>query len=172
MAADPRLSFTRGRDLVAVALVAAVAGFLLVLAGYSRLPPVPRLAGLVPALLGVGELLIGYGFRSRIRESADGRGAGRPPAGAVPGPARRPLPPLTAARALLAAKATSLAGSALLGLWVGLLAYVWPRSAQVLAAAADTSSAFIGAAGALVMVAGGLSLEHCLRAPDAGPPGR
>lgn len=170
MADDPRLTFTRGRDLVAVALVAAVAGYLLVLVGYSALPPLPRLAGLVPALLGVGEALVGHGFRARIRESADARRSATSVA-AVPGPVRRPLPPLTAARALMAAKATSLAGSALLGLWIGLLAYVWPRSAQVLAAAADTGSALIGVAGALVMIAGGLYLEHCLRAPESGRPG-
>ncbi|GAA2005685.1 DUF3180 domain-containing protein [Nakamurella flavida] len=162
--------FTRGRDLVAVVLVAAVVGFLLVLAGYSSLPPLPRLAGLVPALLGVGEAVVGHGFRARIQDSADRRPDGTPIG--APGPSRRPVPPLTAARALMAAKATSLAGSALLGLWVGLLAYVWPRSAQVLAAAADTPSALIGVAGALVMVGGGLYLEHCLRAPDAGRSGR
>lgn len=172
MAGDPGVTFTRGRDLVAVGLVAAVAGFLLVLAGYSTLPPLPRLAGLVPALLGVGEAIVGYGFRARIQESAGARRPDGSPTGAVAGPTRRPLPPLTAARALMAAKATSLAGSALLGLWVGLLAYVWPRSAQVLAAAADTPSALIGVAGALVMVGGGLYLEHCLRAPDTGRPGR
>ena len=47
---------------------------------------------------------------------------------------RKPVPPLTAARAVMAAKATSLAGAAVAGLWVGLLLYVLPSWSELAAA--------------------------------------
>lgn len=149
------LGFTRARDLLVVALVAAVAGFLVVRFSYSRIPALPRLAGSAAALLGVAEALFGLALRRRIVP-------GRDPVG---GPARPPVPPLLAARALLAGKATALAGAALAGLWVGLLGYVLPRSGQVDAARADLPTAVIGLVGAVVMTGGALVLEACCRTP-------
>jgi hypothetical protein len=52
------------------------------------------------------------------------------------------------------------------GAWVGLLAYVAPRSADLVAAADDTAAAALGVVGALVLVGGGLWLQHCCRTPD------
>jgi len=162
MSADRRLGFTRVRDLLAVGLLAAIAGYVLVRLNYGRMPVLPRLAGVVAALVGLAEAVAGWGLRSRIRAAAHPRRPDDPPA--------RPVPPLTAARAVLAAKATSLAGAAFAGLWLGLLAYVLPASDDVAAAGADTVTALIGLVGALVMVAGALFLEHCCRIP-AEPPG-
>ncbi len=145
------LGFTRARDLLVVALVAAVAGFLVVRFSYSRIPALPRLAGSAAALLGVAEALFGLALRRRIVP-------GRDPVGG-------PVPPLLAARALLAGKATALAGAALAGLWVGLLGYVLPRSGQVDAARADLPTAVIGLVGAALMTGGALVLEACCRTP-------
>jgi hypothetical protein len=75
------------------------------------------------------------------------------------------VPPFTAARAVMAAKATSLAGAAVAGLWIGLLLYVVPSWSTVAAAQADGISGIIGLVGALVMIGGALYLEHCCRAP-------
>ena len=152
---DSGLGFTRARDLLLVALVAAVAGALVVRFSYSRLPPLPRLGGLAAALLGIAEALFGLALRRRIV-------GGRGPAGTSDRP---PVPPLVAARALLAAKATALAGAAVAGLWVGLLVYVLPRSAEVEAAHADLPTAILGLVGAAVMVGGALVLESCCRTP-------
>lgn len=157
MSTDGRLGFTRARDLVLVGVVAAVAGFLLVSLSYSSIPQLPRLAGLPAAILGVALGLVGWAFRRRLRDAAT------PAVGREP---RRPLEPLTAARALMTAKASSLAGAAFGGLWVGMLIHVAPRSGQVAAAAADTLTAVIGLGGAAVLVAGALFLEHCCRTPD------
>lgn len=153
---DPayRMGPTRPRDLAAVALVAAIAGYLLVSLNYGRIPPLPRLAGLAAGALGVAEAIFGYGLRARIQAAGQPVRSYRPP-----------VPPLTAARAVMAAKATSLAGAAFGGLWLGLLGYVLPNTGIVLAARADAVTAAVGLTGAVVMMTGALYLEFCCRAP-------
>ena len=76
------------------------------------------------------------------------------------------MPPLTAARAVMTAKATALAGAALAGLWLGLLIYLIPSWSLLAAAQSDGVTGIIGLGGALVMVAGALYLERCCQAPD------
>lgn len=153
---DGRLGLTRWRDIAVVCLVAAVLGYLLVRLSYARIPPLPRLAGLLAALVGVGEAVAGLGLRRRIR----------PPEQTAGAPARRPVEPLTAARAVMVAKATALAGSALAGLWLGLLGYVLPSWSEFAAAQADGITGLVGLAGATVMVAGALFLERSCLVPD------
>lgn len=157
-----RLGPTRVRDLLVVGLVAAVIAFGLTWLNYSNIPALPRLAGLPAALIGIGESVAGYGLRARIRDSA------RPVAGRA---GRPPVPPLTAARALSVAKATALAGAAFTGLWLGFGAYVLPDAGTVTAAQNDTVAAVIGLVSALIMLAGGLFLEFCCRAPEDPPEG-
>lgn len=157
------MGLTRPRDLLVVAVVAALLGYLLVRLSYQRIPPLPRFAGVAAGLLGIGEAVAGYGIRSRIRQHPE---QGRRVAAHNNAPVRRAVPPLTAARAVMAAKATSLAGSAVAGLWLGLLLYVLPSWSQVVAAQSDGITAIIGLAGAAIMVGGALFLEYCCRAPD------
>ena len=140
----------RPRDLVLPALVAAVVVHLLVRLGYGSLPSFPLAAGLPFAVLGAAEAIGGTALRSRIR---DRTGA-------------RPVEPLIAARAVLVARASAQAGAIMTGAWVGLLVYVAPRSADIAAAADDTAAAALGVVGALVLVGGGLWLQHCCRTPD------
>ena len=73
------MGFTRPRDLLAVAVVAAVLAYVIVRLNYGRMPPLPRFAGLAAALVGIGEAVGGFGLRSRIRprERANRR-RGRP----------------------------------------------------------------------------------------------
>jgi hypothetical protein len=157
-----RMGPTRPRDLLAVVLVAAIAGYLLVRLNYSRFPPLPRFAGLAAAVLGVAEAIFGQGLRARIQaDRTAGRRSSRPP-----------VPPLTAARAVMAAKATALAGAALAGLWFGLLLYVLPKSGAVTAARSDTVTALLGLVCAVLMTAGALYLEFCCRAPQDPQDGR
>ena len=157
MADDSRIGFTRSRDLLVVAVIAAAVSYLLVRLNYQRIPPLPRFAGFAAAVLGIGEALFGFGLRSRIRPRERANAAG---------PTRQPVPPLTAARALMAAKATSLAGAAVAGLWIGLLLYVVPSWSTLDAARTDGITGVIGLVGAAVMIGGALYLEHCCRAPD------
>ena len=88
-------------------------------------------------------------------------------------PGTRPVQPLVAARAVLVARASALAGALMVGVWGGLLAYVAPRSGDIAAAAGDTVAAAVGVLGAVGLVAGALWLQHCCRTPDdptAGTP--
>ena len=140
----------RPRDLVVTALVVAVVVHLLVRLTYGSLPAFPLSAGLPLAVLGLAEVIGGSALRSRIRDRSGAR----------------PVPPLVAARAVLVARASALAGAVMTGVWAGLLAYVAPRSGDVAAAAGDTTAAALGVAGALVLVGGGLWLQHCCRTPD------
>jgi hypothetical protein len=140
----------RPRDLVVTALVVAVVVHLLVRLTYGSLPAFPLSAGLPLAVLGVAEAIGGSALRSRIRDRSGAR----------------PVQPLVAARAVLVARASALAGAVMTGVWAGLLAYVAPRSGDVAAAAGDTTAAALGVVGALVLVGGGLWLQHCCRTPD------
>lgn len=179
---DNRLGPTRARDLLAVAVIAAAAGYLLTRFNYNAIPRLPRFAGLTGALVGLGEAVAGFGLRRRIKGRDDaGREAERrayreaSPEGAgdwrgeaalaAAASLPAPVPPLTAARALAVAKATALAGAALAGLWIGFGAYVLPDAARAVAPAADAVTAVIGVIGSLVMVGGALWLEFCCRTP-------
>jgi hypothetical protein len=146
---------TRPRDLVAPALAAAVVVHLLVRLSYGSLPAFPGTAGVPLAVLGVAEAIGGSALRARIRHR----------------PGTRPVQPLVAARAVLVARASALAGALVAGAWAGLLGYVAPRSADIAAAGGDTLAATIGLVGALALVAGALWLQHCCRTPDDPPDG-
>ena len=149
---------TRPRDLFAVALVTAVLVALLMRLVYSSMPAFPLLSGATLGVLGAAEAIAGTMLRARIRHR----------------PGTRPVEPLVAARAVLVAKASALAGAIMAGVWGGLLAHVLPRASQVTAAASDSLSAGVGLLCALALVAGALWLEHCCRAPDepGDEPGR
>ena len=144
---------TRPRDLVLPALAAAVVVHLLVRVTYGSLPNFPLTAGVPLGVLGLAEAVGGSALRARIRHR----------------PGTRPVQPLVAARAVLVARASALAGAIMVGVWVGLLTYVAPRSADIAAAAGDTVAAAVGLIGALVLVAGALWLQHCCRTPDDPP---
>ena len=149
----------RPRDLVLTALVVAVVVHLLVRLTYGSLPPFPLSAGLPLAVLGMAEAI--GGARSG-RASATGRAPARCHRSSRRGRCwwrERPRWP----------------GAIMTGAWAGLLAYVAPRSGDVAAAAGDISAAALGVVGALVLVGGGLWLQHCCRTPDdpdatPGPP--
>lgn len=158
-----RMGFTRPRDLLAVFLVALLLAYVVVRLNYQRMPPLPTFAGFAAALVGIGEAVAGLGLRSRNRPRE------RTSTGL---PTRKPVPPLTAARAVMAAKATSLAGAAVAGLWGGVLLYVLPSWSSVLAAQSDGISAVVGLVGAVIMIGGALFLEYCCRAPVSRGDGR
>jgi hypothetical protein len=141
---------TRPRDLLTVAVVAALVSNLLIRLNYGSLPAFPPLAGATFGLLGVAEAIVGNALRARIRRR----------------PGTRPVQPLVAVRAVLVAKASSLAGAIMAGVWAGLLAHVLPRAAEITAAASDTLAGAIGLVCALGLVGGALWLEHCCRTPD------
>lgn len=141
---------TKVRDLVVVALVVALLTNLAVGLSYGSLPTFPLFAGATLGVLGIAEALAGNALRARIHRR----------------PGTVPVQPLVAARAVLVAKASALAGAVMAGVWAGLLAYVLPRTGDISAAASDAAAAAVGLACALVLVAGALWLQHCCRTPD------
>jgi hypothetical protein len=136
--------------LVVVAVAAGLVTNLAVTAAYGALPSLPASAGVVLAVLGGAEIVLGFVLRARI---ARRKGS-------------KPVDALSTARAVALAKASSLAGALVGGAWAGLLAYLLPRRVDLAAAAGDTPSAVLGVLGSAVLVGGGLWLEYCCRTPD------
>lgn len=141
---------TRVRDHQQVALVVALLANLAVRLSYGDLPALPLFAGATLGVLGIAEAIGGNVLRSRIRRR----------------PGTRPVQPLVAARAVVLAKASALAGTIMAGVWAGLLGHVLPRSGEIAAAARDAASAAVGLGCALALVAGALWLERCCRTPE------
>jgi hypothetical protein len=144
------MRFTRIRDLVAVAVIAGVLVHLLVRLAYGSLPPLPTLAGITLLILAVIELVLGFNLRARINRK----------------PGAAPVQPLTAARAVALAKASSLVGAIMVGAWAGVLGYVVPRRTEVAAAANDTPSGIVGVMCSAALVGAALWLEYCCKTPE------
>lgn len=144
------MTATRVRDLLVAAVIAALLGNLVVSLGYGALPELPLLAGATFGVLGLAEAIAGTVLRARIQRR----------------PGTTPVDPLVAARAVLVAKASALAGAIMAGVWAGLLAYALPRLDVLVAAAGDAAAAGVGLACAAGLVGGALWLEFCCRTPD------
>lgn len=144
------MTFTRARDLVAAAAIAAVLANLLLQLTYGDVPTFPQLAGTTLLAFAIAEVVLGNALRARIQQR----------------PGSRPVQALTAAKAVVLAKASSLAGAITGGGWLGVLAYVLPLRSELASAASDTVTASIGLVCAAALVAAALWLEHCCRTPD------
>ncbi|KIQ18201.1 hypothetical protein ASG56_07845 [Rhodococcus sp. Leaf7] len=150
------MTATRVRDLLALAVLAGVATWILVSTFYGSVPPVSPFAG--ASLYPVAALLVGVGLlvRSRVR----GRRVG-------PGPGQ--LHPITVARAAALAKAAALVGAAAAGVWAGFLVHLLPLRSTLRAASEDTPGAVVGLVAGIAAVAAALWLEHSCRTPDDTP---
>ena len=144
------MKFTRIRDLFGIALVAALLTAIVLRLAYADLPTLPRLAGVTFGVLAVVEAILAWQLRNRI--------AGKPGA--------RPVQPLTAARAVALAKASSLVGALMSGVWIGVLLTVLPLAVLSSAAADDRTTSLVGLLGSAALVAAALWLEHCCKTPD------
>lgn len=142
---------TRVRDLTGYALAAGLIGWLVVRQWYGDLPRLSWFLPLSLALLALAEAIAGAQLRARIRRR----------------PGTRPVHPIVAARSVALAKASSLVGALMLGLWGGLLAYVLPKLDFLAAAGSDARTAGVGIGASVALVAAALWLEWCCRAPTA-----
>lgn len=143
------MRFTRIRDLLGLALAAGLISWLVLRQVYGDLPTFPVYVPVSLLVLAAVELVLGVQLRSRIARR----------------PGTTPVPPLTAARAVALAKASSLVGALATGFWAGLLAYTVPHQDFLAAAGSDTRTGIVGVACALALTAAALWLEHCCRAP-------
>ncbi|WP_367133171.1 DUF3180 domain-containing protein [Saccharothrix sp. HUAS TT1] len=144
------MRFTRPRDLLAAGLVAGVLAHLLIRLSYDTLPPLPTFAGFTLLVIAVVNLWLAVTLRARILRR----------------PGSRAVEPLTAARAVAFAKASSLLGAIMLGAWGGVLVYVLPARDEFDAAEHDVVSGMVGAACSALLIAAALWLERCCRTPD------
>ena len=144
------MTFTRARDLIAAAVVAGMLVNLVLQLSYGAVPTLPQPAGTSLLIFAIAEGLLGNALRARIRQR----------------PGSRPVQALAAAKAVVLAKASSLAGAITGGAWLGVLAHVLPLRSQLASAASDTIDASIGAVCAAALVAAALWLEHCCRTPE------
>jgi hypothetical protein len=153
---------TRVSTLVIVAVVCAVAGWLLLRAVYAKLPPLPWTG--VPALLiaAVAEAWMGRDLKARIA----GRGLGARRGGdqgARSGP--KPVDPLFVSRMVALAKASSVAAAIIAGFAAGFDFYL-AGSLNASTPREDALTAVITFVAAVVLACAALYLENCCRVPD------
>ena len=139
---------TRTSTLAIVAVVCALAAWLLLRTVYEKLPPLPWTG--VPALLvaAVAEAWTGRDLQNRI---AGRRG-------------RKPAAPLGVSRMGALAKATALAGAAIAGLAAGFVIYL-SGSLNASVPRQDAVTGAIALAAAVVLSCAALYLEYCCRVP-------
>ncbi|MEU4740321.1 DUF3180 domain-containing protein [Actinosynnema sp. NPDC023658] len=144
------MRFTKPRDLLAAGLVAGLVAHLLIRLSYDTLPPLPTFAGFTLLVIAIVNARLAFSLRARILRK----------------PGARPVEPLTAARAVAFAKASSLLGAIMLGAWAGALLYVLPARGDFEAADHDVVSGIVGVVCAAALIAAALWLERCCRTPD------
>jgi hypothetical protein len=147
---------TRKRDLTAATVLAAAAGYLLIVLLYRWFPPITLWTGV--SLLAVAIAEAGWAFyvRAKINDGEIGDGPGW-------------LHPLAVARSVVIAKASAWVGALVLGWWVGVVLYLLPRRSTMRVAGEDTAGAVVAAVCALALVVAGLWLQHCCKSPDEPP---
>ena len=173
---------TRISTLVIIAVVCAVAGWLLLRAVYAKLPPLPWTG--VPALLiaAVAEAWMGRDIKGRIAAGrgagprasqgarrGSGQGAGRGSGqGARRGP--KPIDPLFVSRMVALAKASSVAAAIIAGFAAGFDFYL-AGSLSASTPRQDALTAVFTFVAAILLACAALYLEYCCRVPgDAGEP--
>lgn len=144
------MTFTKPGQLVVAGVVAAAVVFLISRLMYGDLPPLPLLAGATLLLIAIVDVVLAAVLKPRVRRK----------------PGVEPIESLTAARAVALAKASSLAGAIMAGVWIGLLGHLLPMLSTVEAARSDSFAAVVGLISAAALIGAGLWLEHCLRNPD------
>jgi len=144
---------TRVSTLVLVAVICALASWLVIRSVYTKLPPLPWTG--VPALLiaAAAEAWTGLDLRARI---AGRRGL-------------KPAAPLFVSRMVALAKASSVAAAAIAGFAAGFDIYL-SGSLSAPVPRQDALTAVVTFAAAVVLACAALFLEYCCRVP--GGPGR
>lgn len=142
---------TRIPLLLLASLLAGAFGYLLAETSYSQIPPLPGLAPVSLVLLAVAEAAIASVVRSKIR--------GRRPTG-------RPLHALQVARAAVLAKASSLAGALIAGVYGGIFLWTFARRGDVATYGDDARVSGLSAAASGLVVVAALVLERACRTPE------
>lgn len=143
---------TSGATLVVAALASAALAWLLVSRYYGDIPALPWLPALTVAALSVLEGYLAINTRARVERR----------------PGQEPVDPLAAARFVVLAKASSLAGAIFGGFYAGILVWLLLERARVdvTAVSQDIPRAIAGVVASAALVAAALWLERSCRVPD------
>ena len=143
---------TRISTLIIIAVVCAAAGWLLLRAVYTKLPPLPW--------TGVPALLIAAAAEAWMGRDIKGRIAGRP--------GSKPVEPLFVSRMVALAKASSVAAAIIAGFAAGFDLYL-AGSLNASTPRQDALTAVITFVAAILLACAALYLEYCCRVPaDTG----
>jgi hypothetical protein len=145
---------TRVPALLLALLVAGACGYVLTETAYSSIPPLPVFAPVGLLLLAVVELGMARIIRGKIRRTR---------------PGGRPLHPMQVARGAVLAKASSLGGALVAGLYGGIFLWTFGRRDQLATYSDDARVAGLSALAALLLVVAALLLERACRTPDDPP---
>ena len=131
------LAISKRVELVAIVLGVGLGSYLLV---RNVVPVVPVWAGALLYGVAAADLYIAQLVRSRLSRGEVGWGPGR-------------IHPIAVARALALAKASAYLGAVALGFFGGMLVFLLTEGASLTATHADRPGAWIGAAGAVLLLA-------------------
>jgi hypothetical protein len=135
--------------LLLSALGAGVVGWLWFQTSYDSFVSLPTYAAVTAGLMAVFELVLAKVVRDKLR--GGGRG--------------RQMHPLQMARAAALAKASSLAGALLLGLYAGFFVWLVPDADRAASKSDDALVAGLSGLACLVLVVAALLLERACRTP-------
>ncbi|WP_149360444.1 DUF3180 domain-containing protein [Lolliginicoccus suaedae] len=144
---------TRIVDLAALAVTALIAAWLLARGFPAALPPLRWYIGGSLYPVAMLEAALAIGVARSIKEHRVGLGPSQ-------------WQPITIARIVALAKASSLIGTAFAGAWAGLLLVLLPDVGTIRAATEDFPATIVGLLGGLLLAAAALWLERSCRAPD------
>ncbi|MCW2668638.1 MAG: hypothetical protein QOD70_2130 [Frankiales bacterium] len=142
---------TSWRSLLGGAVLTGILGWVLFAAAYGALVKLPTYAAVTAGLMAVFELVLARVVRDKVRGLPRGR----------------QMHPLQIARAAALAKASSMAGALLLGLYAGFFAWLLPRSDRLAAANDDALVAGLSGGACLLLVIAALLLERACRIPES-----
>ncbi|MBD8507291.1 DUF3180 domain-containing protein [Hoyosella sp. G463] len=144
---------TRIADLAALAATALIAAWLLARGFPATLPPLRWYIGGSLYPVAVIEAVLAVSVARSIKEQRVGLGPSQ-------------WQPITIARILALAKASSLIGAAFAGAWAGLMLALAPDVGTIRAATEDFPATIVGLLGGLFLAAAAWWLERACRAPD------
>ena len=148
---------TRWPNLLSAAVFTGLLGWLIAAQAYGDLASLPTFAPVTAVLIALFEL----GLARVVFQKVRGRSAGRP------------MHALQIARAVVLAKASSVAGALLLGLYAGFFAWTFAERDRLAAAGHDAWVSGTSAAASLLLIIAALVLERACRTPtppDSGSP--
>lgn len=147
------MSVTRVRDLLGLAVVFGVLGYLAVRRWYLDLPPLPWVPGVTLLIIAAFEFVLAARLRAVIGHDPDAR----------------PMPAVVVARWIAVGRASAVAGAVLAGLGAGLSVHVLTVLGDLQAAPADLTAGLLFTVGAAVLTVCGCLLERAGLVPPDGP---